>query len=322
MSQIRMAVIGADELDPEHHIALNRLTETGRIAAYALDAAPTAEGFAQLENAIVRDRIEALVIAGARTELAPWLTFALPRGWPIYSTHPVPSTVEEMIDIRRAEQSVTRPVLEFGMTFRHHESVVTALNKAGSGEYGALLSVRAICGVAGSTGDILFEFGAQMLDLLHAFAGPFQDIGGFADLDRTETPGSETNVLATLRTHAGTLASLHVSATQWRPTFRLELGFERGYLWLEGLNVDQNYFGQETLIYARTGGEGAQHEMVERFDQSNGALSALQHFLDRVANPAVAAATNSQQAFDTLNTLHRILAADPIYAPIQERHVS
>lgn len=322
MSQIRIAVIGAEQLDPDHHLALNTLSEHGRIAAFAFDAAPTQEGYTQLQAAMQKDQLDAIIVAGPQSDLAHWVICGLQNGWPVYSTHPVPSGVEEMIDIRRAEQSAATACLQFGFTARHHQSVTAALSKAASGEYGSLLSMRAACGVADPQSPVLFEYGAQMLDVMQAFAGPFQDITGFADLDRTDIAGSETNVFATLRTHSGVLASLHVSATQWRPTFRLELGFDRGYLWLEGLTVDQNYFGQEALVYARAGGDSAQHETVEKFPDSNGTLISLQSFLDRIAAPSSPAIGTSQDAFDTLNTIQRILAADPVYAPLQERHVS
>lgn len=324
MSTIRIAVIGADQLDPEHHLALNTLAESGAISAFALDANTDDAGFDALKAAMHANGLDAVIIAGPRSDLAAWLSFCLQNGWPVYSTHPIPPRVEDMIDIRRVEQMAPSACLQFGLTARLHDSVTAALTKAESGDYGQLLTLRAVCGVAGneSEGAVIFEHGAQMIDLMQAFAGPFQDIIGFADFERGQEPGSETNVLATLRTHSGAMASLHLSATQWRPTFRLELGFEDGYLWLEGLNTHNAYFGQEALIYARTGDDGARHETVDRFDQSNGTLVSVQSFLSRIADPSLPAIGTSQQAFDTLNTLQRILAADPIYAQFEERHAS
>ncbi|MEL7541100.1 MAG: hypothetical protein AAGJ51_09375, partial [Pseudomonadota bacterium] len=202
--------------------------------------------------------------------------------------------------------------------------VQAALAKHESGEYGRLLTLRGVCGCPTTelSDSVAFELGPQLLDLINLFAGPFQEVSGFSDLDRSETPGSETNVLATLRTHSGALASIHLSATQWRPTFRLELGFERGYMWLEGLTTQRHNFGQEVLVYARTDGTSTRHETVDRFDQSQGAKRSLDTFLARLNAPSGDATGTSAQAFDTLNILQRILAADPIFAPIEERHVS
>lgn len=324
MSQIRIAVIGADQLDSDHHIALNTLSEAGQVAAFALDVACDEEGLQTLRSAMQSESLDAIVLAGAQSDLRTWIDAALSGPWPVYSTHPVPLSVEEMVEIRRCEQNAPGARVQFGFTARHHDSVSTALAKISTGEFGSLLTMRGVCGVADrDEGDHpIFGLGAEMIDIMQAFAGPFQDVSGFSDLDRTEQIGSESNILATLRTHTGTLASLHISTTQWRPTFRLELGYERGYLWLEGLNTEDQRFGQEALISARTDGSTPRHETVDRFESSNGALVALSAFLAGIADPNALRLGDSQQAFDTISTAHRILAADPLLAPLQERHVS
>lgn len=324
MSEIRIAVIGANQLDLDHRHALNAMSDYGRIAVYALENDSLEGGREALQRAVDLNAIDAAIIAGRRENLAAWTAFALETGWPVYTPYPVPNTIEEMIEIRRAEQQNAPSILQFGLSARLHESVAAARSKVETGEYGQLCSMRAVCGIAGAgvEDSALFGPGAQMIDIMQLFAGPFQDITGFADLDRGADPGSETNVLATLRTHSGILANLHASATQWRPTFRLELGYERGYLWIEGLNSEEYGFGREVLIYARTDGAEKQHETVDRFEQNTGVQLALDQFLARITDRALPAPSTSQDAFDTLNTIQRILAADPVYTPIQERQVS
>lgn len=324
MSQIRIAVIGADQLDSDHHIALNTLSEAGQIAAFALDVGCNDVGIQTLRNTMQSESLDGIILAGPQADLRTWIDAALSGPWPVYSTHPVPLTVEEAVEIRRCEQNAPGTRVQFGFTARHHDSVATALTKVSTGEFGNLLTLRGVCGLAGREADPhpIFGLGAEMIDIMQAFAGPFQDIGGFSDLDRTDQVGSESNILATLRTHSGTLASLHISTTQWRPTFRIELGYERGYLWLEGLNTEDQRFGQEALISARTDGSTPRHETVDRFETSNGALVALSAFLARITDPSAPRLGDSQQAFDTISTAHRILAADPLLAPLQERHVS
>ena len=324
MSIVRIAVIGADQLDPDHHLALNQLSEAGEIAAFALDADADESGFELLNSAMQSDSLDAIMLTGTRDSIRDWAVFALEHGWPVYCAHAVPASIEDIIEIRRSEQNHSDSILQFGLTARHHQSVQAALAKRDSGEYGRLLTMRGVCGCppAELTDSVAFDPGAQLIDLINVFAGPFQEVAGFSDLDRTESPGSETNVMATLRTHSGTLASIHLSATQWRSTFRLELGFERGYMWLEGLNTQRHNFGQEVLVYARTDGTTARHETVERFDESQGVKPSLDAFLARLRAPSAVATGTSLQAFDTLNMLQRILAADPILAPMEERHVS
>ncbi len=324
MSEIRIAVIGANSLDIDHRNALNALSDQGRIAVYAMDIESLAEGREALSRAVDLKAIDAAIIAGSRTELPEWIAFSLQAGWPVYTPYASPNTVEEMVAIRRVEQQSAPAILQFGLNVRHHDSVMAAMSKAESGEYGQLLTMRGVCGLSAMPEGEHLMFGpaAQMIDLMQLFAGPFQDVTGFADLQRTAEPGSETNVIASLRTHSGVLATLHASSTQWRPTFRLELGFERGYLWLEGLNSEQYGFGTEILVHARPDGSGAKHETVDQFEHSDGVKTALDHFLARITAPTSPAVGASQDAFDALNTIQRILAADPIYAPVQERQVS
>lgn len=324
MSNTRIAVIGASQLDPDHHIALNELSERGQISAFALDADADTSGFAILETAMRNGALDAIMLTGAHAGLRDWAVFALQNGWPVYTTHAVVPTVEDMIEIRRAENTHPNGVMQFGLTARHHESVQTALAKRQSGEYGKLLTLRGVCGCPATDLEqsVVIDLGPQMVDLMHLFAGPFQEVSGFSDLDRSPDAGSETNIFAALRTHTGTLASLHISASQWRPTFRLELGFERGYMWLEGLNSQRQNFGPETLIYAKSDGTAARHETVERFEQSHGAKAALEAFLHRLNTATRPTSRSTDDAFDALNTIQRILAADPIFAPIAERHVS
>ncbi|MCR9224412.1 MAG: hypothetical protein NXH70_10100 [Hyphomonas sp.] len=324
MSEIRIAVIGANQLDLDHRHALNAMSDYGRIAVYALENDTLEGGREALQRAVDLDAIDAAIVAGRRQNVAAWIKFALETGWPVYTPYPVPNTIEEMVEIRRTEQQNAPSILQFGLSARLHDSVAAARSKIDTGEYGQLLSMRGVCGVSGidTEDSVLFGPGAQLVDIMQLFAGPFQDITGFVDLDRQAEPGSETNVLAALRTHSGVVANLHASATQWRPTFRLELGYERGYLWLEGLNNEEHGFGREVLIYARTDGAEKQHETVDRFEHNNGVQLALDQFLARVSDRALPAPSTSQDAFDTLNTIQRILAADPIYAPIQERQVS
>jgi predicted dehydrogenase len=325
MSKMRIAVIGADQLDPHHHQALNHLADQDRIAAFALDCPPPESGFEPLRRAMQEDALDAIILAGPRADLRAWTSFALAQGWPIYCTHAVPQSVEDLIEIRRVEQDAAASLLQFGATARHHDSAIAALAKADTGDYGELLTLRAVCGIneLSHEDELIYELGAQMIDLMHAFAGPFQDISGISDHDHFPDPGTVRNMLMTLRSPTGALASVHFSATQWRPTFRLELGFEHGYMWLEGLNHPSLNFGQETLVYARTDDQQASHETVERFEQSDGARTALEKFLARIGNrQASPALGTSQDAFDTLNTLQRLLAADQTLAPQLERQAS
>ena len=69
MSLVRIAVIGADRLDPDHHLALNQLSETERLSAFALDADADESGFEILQTAMESDALDAIMLTGARETL-------------------------------------------------------------------------------------------------------------------------------------------------------------------------------------------------------------------------------------------------------------
>ena len=149
MSEIRIAVIGANSLDIDHRNALNAFSDQERIAVYAMDIESLAEGREALSRALDLKAIDAAIIAGSRSELPEWIGFALQAGWPVYTPYAAPNTVEEMVAIRRAEQQSAPAILQFGLNVRHHASVLAAMAKAESGEYGQLLTMRGVCGLSG-----------------------------------------------------------------------------------------------------------------------------------------------------------------------------
>lgn len=325
MSHIRIAVLGADQLDADHQNALDALAEHGAITTFAETSTDPTESLEALRQAKSLGAIEAVIIAGSRQDLAKLAAGSLGLGLPTYCAHPATANIEDMVAIRRAEQGARQTPLQFALNARQHDSVATALSKAESGEYGRLLALRAVCGLSSpgsAQGGVLDGIGMEMVDLIQAFTGPVQDIEAFSDQAMMSAGHRETNILSILRTHSGIMASLHASTTQWRETFRVELGFERGYLWLEGLNRAAHSFGQEVLVYARSNGPESLHETVVRFADSNGVQSGLTAFLNRVQSHDQPATGTSQQAFDALNTVERIYAADPLMAFIEERQAS
>ena len=160
-----------------------------------------------------------------------------------------------------------------------------------SGSYSTLLTARAIYGHAGfpdkdaETSGILLGHGIHMLDLLHLFCGPFEAVKAMRDT----TAQPESNLFAILRSASGTLAQLHSSATSWRQTFRLELGFEQGYVWLDGHLPGMAGYGPEVLVHARAARDRAgrpvanPEETVREYQALDAPASELAEFLDAMA---------------------------------------
>ena len=119
-----------------------------------------------------------------------------------------------------------------------------------------------------------------------------------------------------MRSHDGILAQLHASASWARETFRLELGFEQGYLWLDGLTGEGGSLAPEVLVIGRPGrAESGQllanpEEDVYHFEDDIAPALELAEFLAAVTGRAAQTAGTSQQAFDAMNLVQRLYAAD------------
>lgn len=247
MSDIRIGIIGHDSLSADYQRALQILIEQEAASIIPITQSPYSETQTALADAKAQHGLNAIVVAGSKSALTETICDALRLGQHVFSTHPIPRTIEDMIQIRSAEYAARGQVLQFGFTVREHESVRSALTKVAGQSYGKLLTMRAVHGLSApepsdnamsdSGGGVLIGPGAHMVDLMQAFAGPFEEIKALTQNHLSPHSGVEDNVFAMLRTHTDVLASLHASATQWRETFRLELGLSKVFSGLKACSA-------------------------------------------------------------------------------------
>ncbi|MEM6534994.1 MAG: Gfo/Idh/MocA family oxidoreductase [Pseudomonadota bacterium] len=235
-------------------------------------------------------------------------------------------TLEQLIELRRAEFSANKTCLKFGFPIRHHESFMAASEFVAAEDLGPLLTARGVYGTSQPLRDrrgAMVQHGYEMIDLLHAFAGPFETVNAMIGHQAWPVSRGEDNVMALLRTHDGVMVSLHASTTTWRHTFRLELTYANGYVWLDGLNKLGGDLGPEMLITARAARDESGQlqanppERVREFGPRDISAAQIDEFLALVRGTRPIQHGTSQQAFDVLNTAERILAADPTWFPPQ-----
>jgi predicted dehydrogenase len=267
------------------------------------------------------DEVDGVIVALPASAAYSVALGMLESGLHVMTELPGGRSVEDIVNLRAAERS-SRAILKFGSTLRYHASVRKASRRASSGAFGKLLTARAIYGHSGLPGinarteGILVGHGIHMLDLLHLFCGPFETVKAMSDVDAPH----DQNLFALLRTGANTIAQLHCSATSWRQTFRLELGYEKGYLWLEGHLGDLPGYGPEVLVSATAqigeDGSGAPNpdETVETFESALTADTEIAEMLDAMEGRRQIEHGTSHQAFDAMNIAHRICAATERWA--------
>lgn len=192
--------------------------------------------------------------------------YALERGSHVFCEKPPGRNLGDIERIMEAERA--RPDLKvmFGFNHRHHPAILEAKAIVDAGRMGRVMWLRGIYGKSGgsgrgfekswrndpaiSGGGILLDQGIHMLDLFRFFCGDFHEIQGMLMTNYWNIP-VEDDAFVLLRNGRGQMAQLHSSATQWKHTFRLELGLEGGYLTAQGLLSKSGSYGREMLIIGR-----------------------------------------------------------------------
>lgn len=320
MTALRFAILGKSQLAVERLQAIEE-SDAARIVR-SFSAAQVAR-FKKADWAKLLDpkHVDAVVIALPADLAARVARNAILAGIHVLSELPGGLTVEDIINLREAETK-SGAILKFGCSLRYHESVRAAEDLVRTEPYGRLLTARAVYGHAGFPGPdasqhgILLGHGVHMLDLLHVFFGPFESVKAMAP----EGPDGQANLFALLKGGSGAIAQLHTSATSWRHTFRLELGYERGYVWLDGHLPGLDAYGPEMLIHAQlTQDEGGApipnpEETVIEYRHVDFARQELDEFLQAISGEAPLRHGTSRHAFDAMNIAQRICAAVETWA--------
>ena len=161
---------------------------------------------------------------------------ALGRGLHVFSEKPPGRTVQDIEQMRTAEEKAGDRVFKFGFNHRFHYAVMEAKAMIESGKYGKILWARGTYGKAGGNsfannwrsnpehagGGILLDQGIHMLDLLLYFMGGFSEAKSFVENAYWKDVPMEDNAFALLKSDEGQVAMVHSSATQWRHKFNLD----------------------------------------------------------------------------------------------------
>ena len=320
MSSLRFAILGKSQLAAQRCQAIARHAGAQIVSTWAPDdVADFTED--DWREAFDPARIDAVILALPPHLAATASLWALGSGIHVLSELPGGLSVEDIINIRRAERD-SDAILKFGCSLRYHESVRAAVDLVRAEPYGKLLTARAVYGHAGFPSadaeqqGILIGHGIHMLDLLHLFCGPFESVKAMAP----DEPSSGSNLFAIMKAGSGALAQLHASATSWRQIFRLELGYEEGYVWLDGHLPGLEAYGPEMLIHAplsrdRDGTPRPNPaESVSEFTRIDFADQELAEFIDALAGRGSICHGTSHHAFDAMNIAQRICAATETWA--------
>ena len=148
-----------------------------------------------------------------------------------------------------------------GFNHRYHPAIRKARELVDSGALGELMFLRARYGHGGrlgyeqewraqpaiSGGGELIDQGVHVIDLARWFLGNFTSVDGVATNYFWKMPVDD-NAFMTLGAAGGHIAFLHVSCTEWKNMFSMEIYGRDGKLAIDGLGGS---YGVERLVWYR-----------------------------------------------------------------------
>jgi predicted dehydrogenase len=213
------------------------------------------------KSVIARKDIDAVVICTPNIFHAPMSIAALENKKHVLCEKPLgrnPEETQQIVDVVKK----TGMILKCGFNIRHHPGVQQARKWFEQGAIGKISFIRARYGIGGrmdydkdwradknvSGGGQLMDQGMHVLDLLHWFLGDFTEAVGFLSTAFWQISPLEDNAFCLLRTEKNQVASIHVSWTQWKNLFSLEIFGQDGYIIIDGLGGS---YGVERAILGK-----------------------------------------------------------------------
>lgn len=297
--------------------ALAVVCDADRAAAQALAGAHGARVVDSWQEAVAAETAELVVVATTHDALAPVSCAALRAGKHVLCEKPVGRSPAEVAEVVEAAARSGR-CFRAGYNHRFHPAVTRLQQLASSGELGPLLWLRGRYGHGGrpgydrewrgdpvrAGGGEMLDQGAHLVDLSLWLLGDFATVVGHTATAYWDVAPLEDNAFGLWRTAAGQVASLHVSWTQWRNLFSLELCGRDGYAAVEGLGGS---YGPETLVRGRRRPEGgAPHEEQVLFEGPDGSWQAeWADFLAAIEGQQGAGA-GPEEALRTIQWIYRL----------------
>jgi len=257
----RVAIVGCGRVGQKRAAALG---EAKLVACADVDADRArslgTDWSVNWRDVITRDDVDIVIVSTFNSLLAEVSVAALDAGKHVLVEKPAARNVQELDEVIEAQKRSGR-LVRVGFNHRYHPAMRKAKELADSGALGELMFVRGRYGHGGrlgydrewradpalAGGGELIDQGVHLIDLARQFLGDFTSVEGHADTYFWDMPVDD-NAFLLLRTAAERTAFLHVSCTEWKNLFSLEIYGRTGKLHAEGLGGS---YGVERLTHYR-----------------------------------------------------------------------
>lgn len=226
--------------------------------AQKLAQAAGADATADWHSAVARDDVDMVIVATTNDALAEITLAAVQAGKHVLVEKPAARTARELEPLMAAALTAGVQV-RVGFNHRYHPALIKARELYAAGALGEMMFVRGRYGHGGrvgydrewradpklSGGGELLDQGVHLIDLARQFLGDFTEVTGYAHTYFWDMPVDDNGFML-LRTPKQQTAFLHVSCTEWKNLFSLEIYGRQAKLHIEGLGGS---YGVERLAY-------------------------------------------------------------------------
>jgi predicted dehydrogenase len=241
----------------EAQLAMCVDVDLGRAQKLA-QSAPGALAATDWHTALDRPEVDIVVVATTNAALAEITLAAVQAGKHVLVEKPAARFAREIEPVIIAAQQAGVQV-RVGFNHRYHPALLKARELWAAGALGEMMFVRGRYGHGGrvgydrewradpalSGGGELLDQGVHLIDLARQFLGNFTDVTGYAHTYFWDMPVDDNGFML-LRTAQQQTAFLHVSCTEWKNLFSLEIYGKQAKLHIEGLGGS---YGVERLTY-------------------------------------------------------------------------
>ena len=247
-----VAIVGCGLIGQKRSTALSgaRLVacaDVNRARAEALATPSAAFATTDWRAAVERADVDIVVVATMNDSLAEIARGAVEAGKHVIVEKPAARHVAE-IDAVIAAAAARQRRVRVGFNHRYHPALQKARALVDAGALGELMFVRGRYGhgarpgydrewradPALSSGGELIDQGVHLIDLSRWFLGEFAHVTGFAHTFYWQMPVDD-NAFLILRTASDRTAFLHVSCTEWKNLFSMEIYGRDGKVQVDGL---------------------------------------------------------------------------------------
>lgn len=213
-------------------------------------------------TAVKRQDVDIVIVSTTHDALAEIALAAISAGKHVLVEKPGARRAAELDPVIEAAKSAG-VFVRVGFNHRYHPACRKAWDLVEAGALGELMYMRGRYGHGGrlgyekewradperSGGGELIDQGFHLIDLARWFLGDFTEVRGFARTFYWDMP-VEDNGFMLLKTAKQQVAFLHVSWTEWKNLFSLEIFGREGKLDITGLGGS---YGTERLAHYRMG---------------------------------------------------------------------